>query len=74
MAEYRAYIVGADGHFASFRAFICNGDSEAIGPFCSAARLILSDQLWNGHLRLKLYVNPQTQGAPVLMETSDDNA
>jgi len=29
MAEYRAYVVGDDGHFVSFRAFICEGDAEA---------------------------------------------
>ena len=28
--EYRAYIIGSDGHFASFRAFVCDGDDEAI--------------------------------------------
>jgi hypothetical protein len=26
VAEYRAYIVGNDGHFVSLRAFICEGD------------------------------------------------
>jgi hypothetical protein len=30
MAEYRAYIVGADDHIASYRAFVCADDSEAI--------------------------------------------
>jgi hypothetical protein len=28
--EYRAYVVGDDGHFVSFRAFRCADDSEAI--------------------------------------------
>ena len=28
--EYRAYVVGTDGHFVSFRAFRCANDSEAV--------------------------------------------
>jgi hypothetical protein len=40
MAEYRAYIVGTDGHFASFRAFVCNDDGDAI---------IWAEQLVDGH-------------------------
>jgi hypothetical protein len=28
--EYRAYVVGDDGHFVSFRAFRCAEDGEAI--------------------------------------------
>ena len=40
MTEYRAYIVGADGHFASCRAFSCADDSEAI---------IWAKQLVDGH-------------------------
>lgn len=30
MNEYRAYIVGPDGHFASYRAFRCADDSESV--------------------------------------------
>ncbi len=30
MAEYRAYIVGADGHFEGFEPLICSDDTEAI--------------------------------------------
>ena len=29
MAEYRAYVVGDDGHIVSFRAFICDTDAGA---------------------------------------------
>jgi hypothetical protein len=29
MAEYRAYIVDPDGHFVSFRAFLCASDANA---------------------------------------------
>lgn len=28
MAEYRAYTVGRDGHFADFKAIICRDDRE----------------------------------------------
>jgi hypothetical protein len=31
MAEYRANIFGADGHFISYRAFVCDNDSNATG-------------------------------------------
>jgi len=27
--EYRAYVVGDDGHFVGFRAFVCDSDTEA---------------------------------------------
>jgi hypothetical protein len=27
--EYRAYIVGHDGHFISYRAFFCDSDNDA---------------------------------------------
>jgi hypothetical protein len=30
MAEYRAYMVGIDGHFIGFDPLICGSDSEAI--------------------------------------------
>jgi hypothetical protein len=30
MTEYRAYVVGTDGHFQSCRAFKCADDSEAV--------------------------------------------
>lgn len=30
MAEYRAYAIGADGHFVSWKPLICKDDSEAI--------------------------------------------
>jgi hypothetical protein len=29
MADYRAYVVGADGHFVNGRAFVCDNDSNA---------------------------------------------
>lgn len=48
VAEYRAYIVDSQGHFASFRAFVCDGDDEAI----TWARQLKVDghavELWSG--------------------------
>jgi hypothetical protein len=29
VSEYRAYILGADGHIVSFRTFICGDDADA---------------------------------------------
>jgi hypothetical protein len=37
MAEYRAYTVGAEGHFLGFEPLVCNDDTEAIGK---AQRLV----------------------------------
>jgi hypothetical protein len=30
MADYRAYIVGRDGHFIASRVFVCDDDNDAI--------------------------------------------
>jgi hypothetical protein len=30
MQEYRAYTVGDDDHFISYRAFVCTNDEDAI--------------------------------------------
>ena len=30
MAEYRAYIVGGDGHFVGFEPLVCGDDAEAV--------------------------------------------
>ena len=47
MNEYRAYIVGEDGHFASYRAFVSTDDSDAI---TWAKRLVDGHdvELWSG--------------------------
>jgi hypothetical protein len=29
MPEYRAYLIGDDGHIANFRAFVCDNDEDA---------------------------------------------
>jgi hypothetical protein len=45
--EYRAYIVGVDGHFTTCRAFRCADDSEAV---TWAKQLIdgYDVELWSG--------------------------
>ena len=47
MNEYRAYIVGGDGHFTGYRAFRCHDDEQAI----AWAGQLLDGQdveLWSG--------------------------
>jgi hypothetical protein len=47
MAEYRAYIVGCDGHFVGFEPLVCGNDVEAIEK---AKRLVEGNdiELWCG--------------------------
>ena len=47
MIEYRAFIVGSDGHFAGFDPLICADDAEAIAK---AKRLVVDHnvELWSG--------------------------
>jgi hypothetical protein len=47
MAEYRAYIVGHDGHFIGFEPLVCGDDAEAIER---AKRLVDGHdiELWSG--------------------------
>jgi hypothetical protein len=48
VAEYRAYVVGHDGHFVRFESLICADDAEAIAK---AKRLVVVDhdvELWSG--------------------------
>jgi hypothetical protein len=58
MNEYRAYIVGDDGHFASFRAYLCSGDSEAI---VWATQLLDGHpvELWSGERFIQLLEPPE---------------
>jgi hypothetical protein len=49
MAEYRAYTVGFDGHFASFEPLVCHDDAEAIAK----ARSLVNGcdvEVWSGEL------------------------
>jgi hypothetical protein len=47
MPEYRAYIVGEDGHISSYRAFVCDSDANAT---VWAKQLVDGHdvELWNG--------------------------
>jgi len=47
MPEYRAFIVGPDGHFSGFEEMVCDDDSKAIER---AERLVDGHdvELWNG--------------------------
>ncbi len=47
-AEYRAYVVGHDGHFIRFESLICADDAEAIAK---AKRLVVDHdvELWSGN-------------------------
>jgi hypothetical protein len=47
MAEYRAYLVGSDGHFIGVKPLVCENDAEAIE---SAKGLVDSHdiELWSG--------------------------
>jgi hypothetical protein len=47
MAEYRAYIVGRDGHSVSSESFACRDDGEAV---TKAKRLVVDRdvELWSG--------------------------
>jgi len=47
MAEYRAYLVGSDGHFVGFEPLICADDTEAT----EKAKSLVDGhdvELWNG--------------------------
>jgi hypothetical protein len=47
MAEYRAYVVGRDGHFVGFEGFACRDDGEAIAK--AKRRVADHDvELWSG--------------------------
>ena len=47
MAEYRAFIVGQDGHFIGFEGLVCADDAEAIEK---AKRFVDGHdiELWSG--------------------------
>lgn len=47
MAEYRAYVVGRDGHFLRFESMVCVDDDEATEK---AKRLVAGYdvELWSG--------------------------
>lgn len=47
MPDYRAYIVGSDGHFAKYESFSCPDDGEAV---IKAKQLVegCDVELWEG--------------------------
>ena len=47
MAEYRAYIMGEDGHISSYRAFVCDGDADA-GVWAKQLLDGSDIELWSG--------------------------
>jgi hypothetical protein len=52
MTDYRTYVIGEDGHFASSRGFVCDTDDHAI----EWAKQLLDDQpieLWRGEQLVK---------------------
>ena len=57
MAEYRAYVIGLDGHFVSFEGFIARDDGDAIDK---AMRLVNGRdvELWSGE-RFVTRLNPE---------------
>jgi hypothetical protein len=59
MAEYRAYIVGHDGHFEIFETIVCPDDTEAINL---ATRLVDGHavELWSGN-RFVIRLAPAAQ-------------
>ena len=45
--EYRAYIVGSDGHFTACRAYVCNDDADAM-KWASQLDAGRDVELWSG--------------------------
>jgi len=67
MAEYRAYVVGLDGHFVGFEGLVCNDDEQAIEK---ANRLLDGHdvELWSGPrfvTRLNTKRQPAFSASPI---------
>jgi hypothetical protein len=54
MPDYRAYVVGSDGHFVSFEGFVARDDAEAIEQ---AKRVVnrFAVELWSGKRLVRKY-------------------
>ena len=63
MAEYRAYIIGGDGHFAGFESLVCDDDAVAIEK---AERLVDGHdiELWSGKRLVKVLKHAPDEGQP----------
>jgi hypothetical protein len=67
MAEYRAYVIGEDGHITNFRAFVCEGDADAR---IRAKQLLDGNdiELWSGN-RFIIRFNHAGTRPPQLADT-----
>jgi hypothetical protein len=71
MADYRAYIVGDDGHIIGFEPLVCADDGEAIEK---AKRLVdrYPIEVWNGERLVKrLNTTKKLSGEAVTNEIKD---
>ena len=61
MAEYRAYIIGSDGHIQDYEPLICPDDDAAIA---AAKRLVDRHdvELWEGNRKVTLLPAGRTSG------------
>ena len=62
MADYRAYIVGDDGHFIGFEPMICRDDAEAVAK---AQGLVAGHdvEIWSGERFVKCLNSPDRPDA-----------
>jgi hypothetical protein len=69
VSAYRAYVIAKDGHFASFRAFACDGDADATAW---AKQLVDGNdiELWSGD-RLVTRLNSIGKPGAVTHEVRD---
>ncbi|SHI07457.1 hypothetical protein [Bradyrhizobium erythrophlei] len=71
MAEYRAYLVGDDGHIMGFEPLVCADDGDAIEK---AKRLVTkhSVEIWSGErLVTRLNATEKPDGEAVSHEIKD---
>ena len=62
MAQYRAFTIGDDGHFISYRAFTCVNDAEAI-VWAKQLFDYHAVELWSGD-RFIIRLDPQPKSTP----------
>ena len=70
MPEYRAYIVGRDGHFTGFEPLLCADDARAI----EKAKRLVDDhdvELWSGE-RLVTRLSATKQGGDAVTHVVKD--
>jgi hypothetical protein len=62
MPEYRAYVIGYDGHIANFRTFVCDNDADAT---VWTKQLVDGHdiELWSGERFVILLQSPRKPGA-----------